>query len=189
MPQRMTASVACPETFERAVEALEDARRIGLETQIRTTVTRRNMHRLDRTASLAARLGTPMWSVFFPVVTGRDFAGDLAGDHLAAEDYEQVFEKLYNISRIAQFEVTTNDAMHFRRYMARRTSTAIRRCLSICATPAPGTASADSASIAGCAAARAPVPMRRPAITSLRIRDASIGRTRKPPASARRLSL
>jgi radical SAM protein len=105
-----------PGTFDRAVEALEDARRIGLETQIQTTVTRRNMHRLDQIASLAARLGTRVWSVFFQVVTGRA----QAADDLTAEEYEQVFEKLYNISRLAPFEVKTAEAMHFRRYMARR---------------------------------------------------------------------
>jgi radical SAM protein len=105
-----------PGTFHRAVEALEDARRIGLETQIRTTATRRNMHRLDEIAGLAARVGTRMWSVFFLGMTGRA----PTGDDLAAEEYEQVFEKLYNISRSAPFEVKTNEAMHFRRYMARR---------------------------------------------------------------------
>jgi radical SAM protein len=105
-----------PGTFERAVEALEDARRIGLGTQIQTIVTRRNLHRLDEIASLAARLGTSMWSVFFQVVTGHA----RADDDLAASEYEQAFEKLYNLSRIAPFEVKANEALHFRRYMARR---------------------------------------------------------------------
>jgi MoaA/NifB/PqqE/SkfB family radical SAM enzyme len=39
-----------PGTFDCAVAALEDARRIGLDTQVQTTVTRRNMHRLDEIA-------------------------------------------------------------------------------------------------------------------------------------------
>jgi radical SAM protein len=109
-----------PGEFDRAVEALEDARRIGLETQIRTAVTRRNMHRLDEIASLAAKLGTRMWSVFFPVAAGRAMSGDQAAGELAAEEYEPVFEKLYNISRNAPFAVKANHAMHYRRYMARR---------------------------------------------------------------------
>jgi len=93
-----------------------------------------------------------MWSLVFLVATGRDVAGDLAGDDLAAEEYEQALEKLYNISCIAPFEVGTSEAMHYRRYT------------------------------------RAPVPMRRPATTSLKIRGAPIGRARNPPASARRPS-
>jgi MoaA/NifB/PqqE/SkfB family radical SAM enzyme len=105
-----------PRTFHRAVEALEEAQHIGLDTQFQTTVTRRNMHRLDEIASLAAKVGTRMWSVFFGVVTGRA----LAGDDLTAEEYEQVFEKLYNISRIAPFDVKTTEGMHYRRYLAGR---------------------------------------------------------------------
>jgi AdoMet-dependent heme synthase len=105
-----------PGTFNRAVEALEDARRIGLETQIQTALSRRNMHRLDEIAGLAARVGTRAWSVFFLVATGRA----LAADDLSAEEYEQVFEKLYNISRHAPFDVQTTEAMHYRRYLARR---------------------------------------------------------------------
>jgi radical SAM protein with 4Fe4S-binding SPASM domain len=105
-----------PGTFRRAVEALEEAQRIGLDTQFQTTVTRRNIHRLDEIAALAEKVGARTWSVFFLVVTGRA----LAGDDLTAEEYEQVFEKLYNISRLAPFEVKTTEGMHYRRYLARR---------------------------------------------------------------------
>jgi AdoMet-dependent heme synthase len=102
--------------FGRAVGALEDARRIGLETEVQTTVNRRNMNRLDEIAGLAAKVGTRMWNVFFRAEAGHA----LAGDDLTAEEYEQVFEKLYNISRIAPFEVKTTEGLHYRRYLARR---------------------------------------------------------------------
>jgi AdoMet-dependent heme synthase len=57
-----------------------------------------------------------MWSLFFLVVTGRA----MAGDDLTAEEYEQVFEFLYDISKIAPFDVKTTEAMHYRRYVAQR---------------------------------------------------------------------
>jgi radical SAM protein with 4Fe4S-binding SPASM domain len=103
-------------TYDRAIEALEDARLIGLETQMMTTVTRRNMRSLDQIAQIAAAVNVRMWSVFFLVVTGRA----LAGDDLMAEEYEQIFEKLYDISQWAPFDVKTTEAMHYRRYLARR---------------------------------------------------------------------
>jgi radical SAM protein len=103
-------------TYDRALEALEDARLIGLETQLQTTVTPRNMHSLDHIAQIAAAVNVRMWSVFFLVVTGRASAGD----DLMAEEYEQVFEKLYEISQWAPFDVKTTEAMHYRRYLARR---------------------------------------------------------------------
>jgi len=105
-----------PGTYDRAIEALEDARLVGLETQLMTTVTRRNMRSLDQIAQIAAAVDVRMWSVFFLVVTGRA----LAGDDLMADEYEQVFEKLYGISQWAPFEVKTTEAMHYRRYLARR---------------------------------------------------------------------
>jgi len=43
-----------PGTYDRALEALEDARLIGLETQLQTTDTRRNLHSLVQIAQIAA---------------------------------------------------------------------------------------------------------------------------------------
>jgi len=57
-----------------------------------------------------------MWSLFFLVVTGRA----RAGDDLTAEEYEQVFEIMYEISQTAPFDVKTTEAMHYRRYIAQR---------------------------------------------------------------------
>jgi radical SAM protein with 4Fe4S-binding SPASM domain len=50
------------------------------------------------------------------VVTGRA----LAGDDLTAEEYEEVFEKIYNIAATAPFDVKTTEGMHYRRFVAMR---------------------------------------------------------------------
>ncbi|MBI1787279.1 MAG: TIGR04053 family radical SAM/SPASM domain-containing protein [Acidobacteria bacterium] len=103
-------------TFLRAVAALRHAQRIGLETQIQTTVTRRNMHQLGQIAQLVDDVGGRMWSAFFLLVTGRASAAD----DLSAEEYEKVFEFLYDLSKIAPFDIKTTEAMHYRRYAAQR---------------------------------------------------------------------
>jgi radical SAM protein len=103
-------------TFDRAIAALAEARRIGLETQFQTTVTRRNMHRLDDIARLVDDADSKMWSLFFLIVTGRA----LATDDLTPEEYEQVFETIYRISRTSRFDVKTTEAMHYRRFLARK---------------------------------------------------------------------
>ena len=103
-------------TFDRAMFALRHARDIRLDTQLQTTVTRRNVNKLAQVAERVAEVGGRMWSLFFLVVTGRA----LAGDDLTAEEYEQVFEFLYGISKIAPFDVKTTEAMHYRRYVAQR---------------------------------------------------------------------
>lgn len=105
-----------PGTFDRAMLALRHARRIGLETQIQTTVTRRNLAELPRIADIVSEVGGRMWSLFFLVVTGRA----LLEDDLNADEYERVFEILYEIARIAPFDVKTTEAMHYRRYVARQ---------------------------------------------------------------------
>jgi radical SAM protein len=105
-----------PGTFERAMFALEYARDIGLDTQLQTTVTQRNRARLPEMAQLAKSVRTKMWSLFFLIVTGR--AG--AADDLTAEEYEQVFEFMYELSKTAPFGVKTTEAMHYRRYVAQR---------------------------------------------------------------------
>jgi radical SAM protein with 4Fe4S-binding SPASM domain len=98
------------------MDALGEARRLGLETQVNTTVTRRNVAQLEKIARLVAESGAKLWSVFFLVVTGRA----LPEDDLTAQEYESVFERLHAISRTAPFDVKTTEAQHYRRYLARR---------------------------------------------------------------------
>jgi radical SAM protein len=105
-----------PGTFERAMFALRHARDIGLDTQLQTTVTRRNMARLPEMAELAKEVRTRMWSLFFLIVTGRA----LENDDLQAAEYEKVFEFMYELSKTAPFGVKTTEAMHYRRYVAQR---------------------------------------------------------------------
>src|SRR5215469_3560710 len=65
-----------PGTFDRAMFALRHAKQIGLDTQLQTTVTRRNMARLGEMAEIAKEVRTKMWSLFFLIVTGRALEGD-----------------------------------------------------------------------------------------------------------------
>src|SRR5262245_4049882 len=46
-----------PGVFDRAIFALRQAQHLGLETQLQTTVTRRNIHALGRIAELGASFG------------------------------------------------------------------------------------------------------------------------------------
>jgi AdoMet-dependent heme synthase len=105
-----------PGTFDRAMFALHEAQRIGLDTQLQTTVTQRNMHQLPEIAEIAREVGTKMWSLFFLIVTGRAEGGD----DLNAEEYEKVFEFMYDLSKTAPFGIKTTEAMHYRRYVAQR---------------------------------------------------------------------
>lgn len=103
-------------SFDRTVFALRHACGIGLETQINTTVTRHNMHRLDEIAALVDSEGARLWSVFFLVATGR--ANETQDPD--AEEYERVFSFLYETSQRCAFDIKTTEAQHYRRYAAQR---------------------------------------------------------------------
>ena len=105
-----------PGTFDRAMEALRHARDIGLDTQFQTTVTRRNMDHLPEIAEIVKEMRSRMWSLFFLIVTGRA----LENDDLLPEEYEKVFEFMYDLSKTAPFGIKTTEAMHYRRYVAQR---------------------------------------------------------------------
>ena len=103
-------------TFECAMAALRHAREIGLETQVQTTVTHRNLSGLGHIAEHVAEAKSKMWSIFFPVSTGRA----MEEEDLTSEEYERVFEFLYEISKVAPFEVKTTEGLHYRRFIAQR---------------------------------------------------------------------
>ncbi|MGE5570286.1 MAG: TIGR04053 family radical SAM/SPASM domain-containing protein [Rhodospirillales bacterium] len=105
-----------PGSFDRAIFALEEARRIGLSTQINTTVSRHNYHRLSEIADLVDRAGSDMWDVFFLVPTGRG----ASQQELNAEEFEEVFGFLYERSKTSRAVIKTTEAMHYRRYLMQR---------------------------------------------------------------------
>lgn len=107
-------------SFDTTIEALRAARRVGLETQINTTVSRFSMDKLERIGLVVGNEGATLWSVFFLVVTGRA----QLDDDLTAEEYEQVFEFLYETSLRASFQIKTTEAQHYRRYVAQRRKSA-----------------------------------------------------------------
>jgi len=103
-------------SFERTLSAVRWAREAGLPVQINTTITRRNLADFDAMVRLLETLDIVLWSVFFLVPTGRGQTDDL----ISAEEFECVFEKLYELSGRAAFDVKTTEAQHYRRYVAQR---------------------------------------------------------------------
>jgi len=105
-----------PGSFDRAMLALEEAQRIGLSTQINTTVSRHNWKHLEEIADMVDRLGCDMWDIFFLVPTGRG----ASQAELDAAEFEQVFAFLYERSKRSRAVIKTTEAMHYRRYLMQR---------------------------------------------------------------------
>jgi radical SAM protein len=103
-------------SFARTFEILKDARDVGMSIQVNTTVTRRNLHQLDKIADLIAREKIVLWSVFFLVPIGRG----LAEERIEPSQYEDVFEKLWNHSQKQPYAIKTTEAHHYRRYVLQK---------------------------------------------------------------------
>lgn len=100
-------------SFARTFDAIRWANEIGLPVQINTTFSRRNIDEIDDFVSLIESLKIALWSVFFLVPTGRGKLNDL----LNGDEFEQVFAKIYELSKSASFDIKTTEAQHYRRYL------------------------------------------------------------------------
>jgi len=100
-------------SFARTLNAIHWANKAGLPTQINTTFTRRNLAEMDEIAQLVENLRIALWSVFFLVPTGRGKLDDLPN----ADEFEQLFARIYHVSKTASFDVKTTEAQHYRRFV------------------------------------------------------------------------
>jgi AdoMet-dependent heme synthase len=100
-------------SFARTMEAIEWANEVGLPVQINTTFSRTNYEDFDAIAELIQPKKIALWSVFFLVPTGRGKIGELLRD----EEFENLFAKLYSLSKRAHFHIKTTEAQHYRRYV------------------------------------------------------------------------
>jgi AdoMet-dependent heme synthase len=109
-----------PGSYAESLRILEQAREIGLETQINFSLTLSTLGMLDAMAALTDRVGAAMFVVFVVISTGR--ATSLTS--LRPRHVEAALERLAEIAEGARFQVKTTGAPHFRRVlMSARTRT------------------------------------------------------------------
>ena len=128
-----------PGSYEWTLSAVRWAREIRLPVQINTTITRHNLQHVDSMIALLKQLDIVLWSVFFLVPTGRGSAIDL----ISAEEFEQVFEKLYETARRVSFDIKSTEAQHYRRFLLQRRTEEKRKANGQPLPPLIGTSTAD----------------------------------------------
>jgi radical SAM protein with 4Fe4S-binding SPASM domain len=103
-------------SFAHCLRILEDARELGIERQVNTTIGPHNHRALAPMAAMVERLGAVLWSVFSVVPMGRaDTALMISPDEL-----ETALVELAEIAKAAPFDVKTTAAPHFRRVLMER---------------------------------------------------------------------
>jgi len=103
-------------SFAHTMRILEEARSLGVERQINTTITPHDKDHLRELANVAVVVGATLWSVFTVVPTGRADAHMV----LAPRDMEAMLVELAQIARTAPFDVKTTAAPMFRRVVMER---------------------------------------------------------------------
>ena len=103
-------------SFQRTLAILTQARALGIPTQVNTTITRRNVNQVDAMAELFGILGIVLWSVFFLIPVGRG----RSEERISPEEYESVFEQLFQHSRNQRYGIKTTEAHHYRRFVLQR---------------------------------------------------------------------
>lgn len=79
--------------YEGAVRGIEACKRAGLEFQVNTTVTRRNLSEIREIHSMTKKLGAVAHHLFLLVPTGRGKA--LEAEEIPPQDYEDILNWMY----------------------------------------------------------------------------------------------
>jgi len=103
-------------SWQRTMEILHRAQAAGLSVQVNTTVAKHNVDILHEMVPFIQEVGAVQWSVFFLVPTGRAMAEQM----ISAEQHEQVFSWLYELSQTAPFDIKATAAPMYRRVAIQR---------------------------------------------------------------------
>lgn len=99
-------------SFEYTMNGIRWSREVGLTVQVNTTVTKWNYGDLENIAELLSKMEIVMWDVFFLVPTGRATLWDM----ISPSQFEEAFERLYELSMKYNFTIKTTAATHYRRF-------------------------------------------------------------------------
>jgi heme b synthase len=101
-----------PGAFEESITGAKAAQAEGLDFQVNTTVTKRNVDDLQAIHDLAIELGAAAHHIFLLVPTGR--GEDLKDEEISPEEYENVLNWMYDMQKKMVKEVPATRHPHGR---------------------------------------------------------------------------
>ncbi|MDP3041341.1 MAG: radical SAM protein [Candidatus Omnitrophota bacterium] len=101
--------------FNAAVEGIKEAKKSGLQFQINSTITKRNVARITEMMNLSVELGARAHHIFLLVPTGR--AKDMLGDELSGQEYEDTLKFLTRKIKKSAIEIKVTCGPHFNRLL------------------------------------------------------------------------
>ncbi len=101
-----------PGAFEKTLSGIESLKKAGMDFQIQTTVSKKNITDIPRMIDFAHELGATVFNLFFLVCTGR---GEEMAD-ISPEQYEETLSFLYkNHGKYKDMMIRAKCAPHFKR--------------------------------------------------------------------------
>jgi heme b synthase len=107
-----------PGAFEGALGGIRAAKKVGLEFQINTTITRQNSHELPAILDLAIDLGAAAHHVFLLVPTGR--GRELRDQQVTAQEYEEILTWFYEQKERSPVHLKATCAPQFYRILRQK---------------------------------------------------------------------
>ncbi len=107
-----------PGAFAASLQALEIARKAGLEYQINTTITKINLAEIPAILDLAVSLGAVAHHIFLLVPTGR--GKELEEQEIPPEEYERTLNWFYDQREKVPLQLKATCAPHYYRILRQR---------------------------------------------------------------------
>ncbi|MBE0556323.1 MAG: radical SAM protein, partial [Proteobacteria bacterium] len=107
-----------PGAFDAALAGIEAMRRTGLEFQINTTITQKNLAQIREIHDLAHRLGAAAHHIFLLVPTGR--GKEMASQAITALEYEETLNWFYEEGLDCGIQLKATCAPHYYRIFHQR---------------------------------------------------------------------
>jgi heme b synthase len=104
--------------FEGALQGIANARKVGLDFQINTTITQQNLHELPAIQELVVSLGAVAHHIFLLVPMGR--GKDLAEQSISAKQYEKTLHWFYEQKDKVPLQLKATCAPHYYRILRQR---------------------------------------------------------------------
>ncbi len=105
-------------SFEGGLRGIRCAKKVGLEFQINTTVTQRNLYQLPQILDLAVDLGAVAHHLFLLVPTGR--GKELQDEAISPHDYEETLNWFYDQRDHVSLHLKVTCAPHYYRILRQR---------------------------------------------------------------------
>jgi heme b synthase len=100
-----------PGAFDEAMRGIDILKKGGMEFQINTTITQKNLNQIEAILELAITLGAAAHHIFLLVPTGR--GKDLGDQSISAEAYEKTLEWFHQQSGLSPIQLKATCAPHY----------------------------------------------------------------------------